>query len=370
MKLPVRILLIFLCAVLIIGMPFFISSPSMLHDAEEMMLNNPEEDEEGDILDFGRLFGSSALAEETGEPLIETEDIALEELTNPGQLSIPEAWELPFDFSTPPEPDPDHYTETGYEDRSIRVRVETTEMMDSVVHIAYTEIASASQLRTATVAGVSSIRTNYLQAIAKPNHAVIAMNGDLFVELPEKKTFEVRMTQVVTYGKKRNRKNNLKDILIIDQKGDFHIFEKSKGIEDYLNDHKSDIANAFTFGPALVIDGQIPKTDTKYAYDPNGRTARSAIGQTGPLSYVFVIVEARGKTGKGVTHAQMAEIMQEIGCIQAYNLDGGNTAEMILMGPDPDNPLVHVRGDQKAGDYRRHSDIIYFATAVPEDERE
>ena len=62
--------------------------------------------------------------------------------------------------------------------------------------------------------------------------------------------------------------------------------------------------------------------------------------------------------------------MKGLDCIQAYNLDGGNTAEMILMGPDPEYPLIHVRGDQAAGDYRRHSDIIYFATAVPESERE
>ena len=118
------------------------------------------------------------------------------------------------------------------------------------------------------------------------------------------------------------------------------------------------------------MDGEIPKLDSQYAYDPNGRTARSAIGQTGPLSYVMVIVEARGNNSKGVTHAQLAEIMKDAGCLQAYNLDGGNTAEMLLMGPDPEYPQIHVRGDQQAGDYRRHSDIIYFATAVPEEERE
>ena len=147
------------------------------------------------------------------------------------------------------------------------------------------------------------------------------------------------------------------------------MFIRSKGLKEYLSEHKEEIVNAFTFGPALVVDGEIPKLDTQYAYNPNGRTARSAIGQTAPLSYVFVIVEARGKTGKGVTHAQMAEIMRGIGCVQAYNLDGGNTAEMILLGPEPDDPLFHAKGDQTAG-YRSHSDIIYFATAVPAEERQ
>ena len=72
---------------------------------------------------------------------------------------------------------------------------------------------------------------------------------------------------------------------------------------------------------------------------------------------------------KGVTHEGMAEIMLELGCIQAYNLDGGNTAEMIMIGPDADNVMFHVKGDQTASEYRSQCDIIYFATAVPEEER-
>lgn len=371
MKLPLRLFLIIICAVMIVCLPFLLTSPSMLHEAEELFLNDVD-DEEGETLDFGRVFLPAAAAEEAEDSLVETSDIDLEELLNPEALSIPEEWELPVDFSIPPVPDPDSYSENGYEDRSIRVHLETMDLQESVVHVARIEIASASQFRTATVAGVGSVRTDYMHAIAVPNHAVIAMNGDLFVEQSEgqKKTFEVRMGQIVTYDGKRNKTNNYKDILTVDRNGDFHLFIKSKGLPDYLKKHKGETVNAYTFGPALVVDGEIPKLDTNYAYNPNGRTSRSAIGQTGPLSYVFVIVEARGTTGKGVTHAQLAEIMKGLDCIQAYNLDGGNTAEMILMGPDPEYPLIHVRGDQAAGDYRRHSDIIYFATAVPESERE
>ncbi len=368
MKLPMRVLLIVLCAALIVGMPFFISSPSVLQEAQEIWQNDSEDGEEGETLDFGRLFFSCAFADELDENQILTEEVDLDELLNPPKLSIPEAWELPFDFSIPPVPDPDKYVENGYEDRSIRVRVETKEMMNSKVYIAYIEVASPGQIRTATAGKLSSAHTNYMQAIATPNHAVIAMNGDLYVEQKEaqKKTFEIRMTEIVTYDGKRNKTNNYKDILTIDKNGDFHLFIKSKGLPDYIKAHKGETVNAFTFGPALVVDGEIPKLDSQYAYGPNGHDARSAIGQTGPLSYLFVVVEEN----KGVTHAQLAELMKDLGCVQAYNLDGGNSAEMILMGPDPENPLLHVRGRTGAGDYRRHSDIIYFATAVPEEERE
>ena len=41
-----------------------------------------------------------------------------------------------------------------------------------------------------------------------------------------------------------------------------------------------------------------------------------------------------------------------------------------MIGPDPENVMFHVKGDQTASEYRSQCDIIYFATAVPEDERD
>ena len=59
--------------------------------------------------------------------------------------------------------------------------------------------------------------------------------------------------------------------------------------------------------------------------------------------------------------------MYDLGCVQAYNLDGGNTAEMIMFGPEGMGGELNYdfAGDLAAGD-RGIKDIIYFATAVPE----
>ena len=61
--------------------------------------------------------------------------------------------------------------------------------------------------------------------------------------------------------------------------------------------------------------------------------------------------------------------MYDLGCTQAYNLDGGNTAEMIMFGPEGKSGDLkfHLEG-QKSGGERSIKDIIYFATAVPESE--
>lgn len=349
MKMPLRILLILLCAVLIIALPFIVSAPNMLNDVKMELMNNEDSDDE---IDFSRLFLSSAYAEESPEA---AEDIDLET----GEVTIHSEYTLPLDFSVPPAPDPALFTDNGYEDETITVRMEHQEMDDGTkMHVAYVSVKDASQLRTAVgnPEKLGSTKGKAVSTIAKSNHAVVAINGDNYTDDPVKTTFEYRMTQKI-----RSKANKLKDILIIDDHGDFHLFVKSQGIKEFPEQLKKQgrkLVNAFTFGPALVKDGVLLELDKEYGYNPGGREPRAAIGQTGPLSYVMVIIEAVDRSGKsGFSQQRLAEFMYDIGCVQAFNLDGGNSAEMVF-------------GDQiikgmPSGDERTLSDIIYFATAKP-----
>ena len=364
MKLPIRVFLAMMCAALIVSIPFFLSSPTMLPEAQEELVDRQKDDDDGVELDFGRLLIPAAMAEET---------LIAEDLAEQGKLSIPDEWRLPADFTLSPAPDPNHYTPDGYEDKSIRVRIEQKEMYNSKVNVAFVEIADASQLRTATAGPLSAKKAHYVETIARNNNAVIAMNGDDYIKTDnsKEKSFEVRMTQVVTQDHKRNKAYKLYDTLVIDNKGDFHLFPLSEGLMDYVSQSKDVIVQALTFGPSLVIDGKIQDIEKrKSVYAGTHKNPRSAIGQSGPLSYVMVVVEAKKRgDGTGVTHAELAQIMFELGCTQAFNLDGGNSAEMVMPGPDPDNAFFSCKGDNSAN-VRPQSDIIFFATAVPEEERE
>ena len=342
MKLPVRLLLILLCAAIILAMPFTISSPNMLNDVKMELMNDGEEE-----IDFGRLLFSSAMAEDELE----------EETLDEGEFASHPEWALPLDFSPAPEPKADQYTEDGYEDESIRVKMELQEMDDGTkIHIAYVQIADASQLRTGVVNPdkLGSSKTASVSALARKYNAVIAMNGDNYIDKPEKTTFEYRMTEKI-----RSKSNRTKDILIIDDQGDFHLFPKSQGIKEFPNELKKmgrKLVNAFTFGPALVIDGELMEIDENYGYNPHGREPRAAIGQMGPLSYVMVIVEAKDRSGSsGFSQTKLGEFMHELGCRQAFNLDGGNSAEMVF-------GEKIIKG-MPGGDERGLSDIIYFASA-------
>ena len=379
MKLPIRILIAMLCAAIILSMPFTLSSPRILDNEKARLMQEGEEDEaedeDSEEIDFSRLFFTSACAEEDGNNEEDDGELIVQTVVE-GELHIDPAWKLPLDFSVPPLPNPDKYTENGYEDESIRVSMETRDIDGITVHIAFVQIADASQFRTAVAGTAQNNKTVQFKALAKGTRAIVAINGDRYTSDTKKTTFEYRMTEKI-----RAKTNNLKDILIIDDLGDFHLLIQSQGLHkedkpyfpDVMKAEGRTIVNAFTFGPALVKDGEMLTISDSYGYNPHGREPRSAIGQTGPLSYVMVLVEGRTRDNDkaGVSQQKLAQIMYDLGCIQAYNLDGGNTSEMILCGPaDKDGKLtekLYYEGDQVAGD-RQQKDIIYFATAVPESE--
>ena len=132
---------------------------------------------------------------------------------------------------------------------------------------------------------------------------------------------------------------------------------QQNGISTLQNEHE--IVNCFFFGPALVVDGEVQGADTydQYAFDPTQPNPRAAIGQIGPLTYAVVVVNGRTSDTVGVTMEQLATIMGDIGCQQAYNLDGGNSATLVFH-----NEIYSAKENKE----RSVSDIIYFASAIGE----
>ena len=329
MKLPVRILLSLLCAAMVLSSLFVVSSPSILEDALWEMQD--ELDSAAEESGLVSLFVSSACAEETSE------------------------FSLPMDTSAGMKPDASLFTPDGYEDASIRVQMETREEDGVVWRIAWVEIASPTQLRTAYAGKtIKKDTTGLVTVMAKQHNAIVAINGDNYTNEKAKHSFIYRMGE-----KRQDKLNKQKDILIIDENGDFHTFIKSVGADKFEKDTGHKIVNAFMFGPALVQNGEVLTLDKEYNFNPNGREPRCAIGQLDTLSYVLVIADGRGNSGSdGATHKELAEFMASLGCREAYNLDGGNSAIMVY-----NNEIYNYKARE-----RDVADVIYFATAVPSEE--
>ena len=261
---------------------------------------------------------------------------------------------LPVDGSPGLVPNPAGYvSETAYEDESISVQLESRKIGDSMYHIAWVDISDASQLRTALAGPYGTKKTAKPSQMAAQSNAVIAINGDYFQN--RSGGYVVRQGEVL-----RKTPNTKLDLLVIDEAGNFNIFKKSnkKELTAFLKEHTP--LNAFTFGPALVMEGQVQTIYNSYGFAPQDRAPRVAIGQMGPLQYVLVVVDGRQEGySRGITIKMLAEFMGELGCQEAFNLDGGGSATMVFNGKCYNN----ISGESE----RNISDIIYFASAVPEE---
>lgn len=260
---------------------------------------------------------------------------------------------LPVDDTPGMAPIAANFTETAYEDESITVVMEKYREKDSDINVARITIKSPTQLRTALAGKYGTTRTNTVMNLAEQNNAIVAMSGDYYAN--RDRGYIVR--QGITY-----RKNPFKtlDMLIIDDLGDFHILVKSdaKQLKAFLESDRT-IVNALNFGPALVIDGEVQEIPKDYQFNPRGTEPRAAIGQLDTLTYMMVVVDGRTKTNEGLRMADVADFMQRMGCKQAFNLDGGNTATLVF------NSELYC--DKSNSGERSVSDIIYFASAVPGD---
>jgi exopolysaccharide biosynthesis protein len=75
---------------------------------------------------------------------------------------------------------------------------------------------------------------------------------------------------------------------------------------------------------------------------------RTAVGIKDTGEWVFVVVDGRyyGFLG-GMTMKELAELMLELGCIEALNLDGGGSSTMVVEGMVINEPCGKIQEDGK-----------------------
>ncbi len=266
---------------------------------------------------------------------------------------------LPIDLSGGKKPAEDAFlSDTLYEDESIRVEIQTTVYKKTNCYLAYIHIKDPSQLRTAAAYAFDRDQTAPPDAIAKRVNAVLAIGGDYCSYQLQAGSYLIRQGQM--YANKPLRR---RDVLLIDDQGDFIIIEPYKnGEPKEFSDDVGNIVNSFNFGPGLVIDGK--RLDPEYAADFNfavEKHRRCAICQVekGKLDYICIVTDGSKECPDGgLTMQDLADFVMSLGVQNAYNLDGGNSTVMLFGGEK-----VNAIGQ---GYLRPISDIIYFATAVPE----
>lgn len=90
-------------------------------------------------------------------------------------------------------------------------------------------------------------------------------------------------------------------------------------------------------GPVLVQGGRVKVTNNEEIKFPgkaiDDRHPRTAMGYTGNGKLIMMVVEGRRPgISEGATLTQLARLLQQLGCAEALNLDGGGSSCLLLNG--------------------------------------
>lgn len=218
------------------------------------------------------------------------------------------------------------------------------------------KIAHPSQFRRFLANGeYGSDKLFITTEMAQSVNAVVASSGDFY---------RFRHAGVLVYDGTVQRINNgLVDTCYITQDGDM-LFT---GTYDYLTMEKAqefvdenNIRFSLAFGPILIRDGKVCTPSRYTVGEINDEYSRAALCQMGKLHYLLATVNMEGRGNYVPDIHRFARSIQKTGCINAYALDGGQTAVIVH-----NNELIN---NVMYGYQRKISDIIYFATAIPSGE--
>ena len=226
------------------------------------------------------------------------------------------------------------------------------------------KVADASQFRRKLVDDTfGSPRKLFATSIAASVNSVVAMNADFYM---------FRDFGIVVYDRELYRfsedtytgmykKYNCTDTMFVTEEGDFVFWHRLQEaspdqMRAFIEENK--ILFSIAFGPILVENGSLTPCDWYPAGEIDRGYSRAGIGQKDHLHYFYMSLNHSAQREARWTVNTFGERMYERGLQQAYCLDGGQTSEIVWRGA----PFNYI----DFGGEREVSDIMYFATAIPE----
>ena len=243
-----------------------------------------------------------------------------------------------------------------YCDETILVIAWKEAINNSACSFVEVKIAHGSQLRRALSDNTygSSVYM-YPTQMAQNANAVVAINGDFYGH---------RSCGITVYQRQLYRFNPRSlESCFFTASGDMiftHVGELNTEDEVKKFVQDNDIVFSISFGPILVENGEKKTTNTYLVGEVDIQYSRAAIGQVDKLHYLLMSINEEGVYKNRVTINQAADLIYAKGVPNAYALDGGQTATIVMNGETFNRP--------DWGNERIMTDIIYFATAIPGEE--
>ena len=229
----------------------------------------------------------------------------------------------------------------SYSDDNLRIVITEHHTDNAVYFVADIWLRDIHSFQTAFAGGKFKGGYAMPDAMASKVGAILALSGDSCGSSTD---------GIVIRNGDLYRDSNASDVCILYLDGTMETY--------YEADFDLDAAIArgayqgWSFGPKLIDNGQIPASYNSTNVIINDRAPRAAIGYYEPGHYCLVSVDGRqGDYSRGMNLAELSQAMIDLGCKDAYNLDGGQSVMMVFQGQIIGKPY-------KGG--RVISDIIYL----------
>ena len=238
------------------------------------------------------------------------------------------------------------YDDMNYKGSNLAVHIRKVEKDECTIFIADIHIRDGEYAKGGfahDTIGLNQRETTL--GMATRRNAIFAVNGDYY---------GYRGTGLIIRNGKLIRDNADYDVMAMFKDGHMEVIRKDdivKGVtaEELL---ARGAFQTFSFGPTLVLDGVV-ETDFSKGPKVNKKNPRTALGYINDNHYIAIVVDGRRPGySVGMTTAELAAFMGELGCSQAYNLDGGDSTTMVFMNKEINRPS----GDRE----RALSDMLYF----------
>lgn len=238
-------------------------------------------------------------------------------------------------------------TDTSYKDDNIEANLTEYYENNTKIYVVDVSLKDTSLLKTAFAkSSYGKNVTEKTSTIADSVGAILAINGDYY---GVQETGYVLKNGIIY----RNTATNKED-LVIYKDGSFKIINESDvTLEELLEDGAY---NVLSFGPALIQNSKVSVTENEELGKAMASNPRTAIGILSNGDYVFVVSDGRTSESAGLSLYELAEFMQQLGCVTAYNLDGGGSSTMYFNGNVINNPTTN---GSRIGE-RSVSDIVYI----------
>lgn len=283
------------------------------------------------------LYAAAATAPAPNADTSVSTDVEADATAMPEPMTTPE----PGDFSaTFPMIDTGTSALYSYQTDTVRIAIDRIQENDVTYFVADVYVKNIGAFKTAFAKGTygKSIYA-FPTKTATENNAVFAVTGDYY---------SARSKGIVIRNGTLYRDVANSDVCVLYNDGEMKTYRTEEfNLADAV---ARGVWQAWSFGPPLLDEtgGKLKEFDSTLT----DRHPRSAIGYYAPGHYCFVVVDGRQSGySVGMRLTELSALFENLGCKQAYNLDGGATAIMIFQGNVINQPY---KGGRESGD------IIYF----------